>query len=141
MKNSKSLLGKVFSGFHELIIVPNRRLFVKLQSFAESYERLVQTLLKETNARVIAIGINQGGKRIEESLPGSMKNYGLYNEQISSVTRRFGQLYIEVNDFLSQEDFPDGIHYNAEGHQKVARRLFEEIKIQLYECFGTHINT
>ena len=149
-KKNKSFFGKAFSWFHMRIIVPNRRLFVKLrggkswvklQSFTESYEKIVQTLLKETNARVIAIGINQGDKRIEESLPGSMKKYGLYNEQIASVTRSFGQLYIEVNDFLTQEDFPDGIHYNAEGHKKVASRLFEEITIQLHECFGTHIDT
>lgn len=140
LKNNKSLLGKLFSGFHMRIIVPKRRLFVKLrggrswvklQSFAESYEKLIQALLKETNARVIALGINQGDKRIEESLPGSMRNYALYNEQIASVTRRFDQSYIEVNDFLTQEDFPDGIHYNAEGHQKLARRLCEEITIQL----------
>lgn len=149
VKNNKSLLGRFFSGIHMRIIVPNRRLFVKLrggkswvklQSFTDSYERLIQTLLKETNACIISLGINQGGRRIEESLPGSTKKYTLYNEQIASVTRKFGQRYMEVNDFLTQEDFPDGIHYSAEGHKKLAGRLFEEITILLHECFGTLID-
>jgi hypothetical protein len=149
VKNNNSLLGKLLSGIHVRIIVPNRRLFVKLrgsrswvrlQSFTASYEKLIQALLKETNARIIALGINQGGRRIEESLPGSTEKYKLYNEQIASVTRKFGQRYMEVNDFLTQEDFPDGIHYSAEGHKKLAGKLFEEITILLHESFGTLID-
>ena len=78
LKNNHSLLGMVFSLFHMRIIVPNRGFFVKLrggkswmklQPFSESYEKLLQTLLKETNARVITIGINQGDQRIEQALP------------------------------------------------------------------------
>jgi len=138
-ENKGSIRGKILSMVHTHVISRNRKFFVKLRgrnswvkpdAFSSSYDRVLEILRKETNARIIAMGINPGTRRIEESLPGSLKKYILYSERIKLITEKHGQVYMDMGDFLTHEDHPDGIHFSAGGHRKVAKRLFEEIKKQ-----------
>lgn len=139
LENSRSLTGKFLSMFHARVISKNRRFFVKLRgckswvkpdAFSRSLDRVMEILLKETNARIITMGINPGSQRIENSLPGSLRKYISYSERIKLITEKHGQIFIDMGTFLTPEDHPDGIHFSAEGHRKVAKRLFEEIKTQ-----------
>lgn len=125
------------SGIHAHLFMKHRPFFVKLRrkkswvsenDFAKYFELLITTLIKETNARIISLPINPANKRVEKQLPGSNEKHLKYNEHIKNITIKHGQFFVDTTAFISQQDYPDGVHYSDNGHQLIASKLKELIK-------------
>lgn len=133
MRSEKnSLLHQLINGIHYHLIKRHHAFFVKLRGkktwiserkFEHYYRRLLGELKKETNARFITLSVNAGNDRIETKIPGSLKNYVKYNELIQKVSAEFGAKYIDTLEIMVSEEVPDGIHFSAEGHQKLAEKI------------------
>ena len=125
---------KFFNWFHKKIIKRVRTVLVRIRmrspwvtskSFLQNFDSVITTLQKETNARIIVLGINNGNENIDRVLPGSSKNYIKYNDNLKSLARNKGVQFLDVSNLISNEYFPDGVHYNQEGHEIIAKRIIE----------------
>lgn len=135
LNNKKNnLLKYIFSFIHSKIITKNNAFFVKLRKkrpwvsekkFSSYYEKILQTIVKETNARIIVLAINPTSNRVEMSIPGSRNNYIRYNKIIQKFANKYNANFISFENLEIEKYFPDGIHYNLNGHQFVAQKLFE----------------
>ena len=105
-----------------LVYIRGKRGWIRLKRFKRHLRSLMQTLLKETNARIIVIPINPLSDRIEKELPGSRKNRLKYNRVIEDITNEFLQYYVNITD-IENSYVPDGIHYSKEGHAYIAEKL------------------
>jgi len=120
---------KVIKNFFRkpLVWLRGKRSWVSKKKFSKHVKIMLDTLLKETSAEIIVLGINSGNQRIEDNLPGTLENYLKYNEMLQQQCERSFVHFIDVSDLKSETHFPDGIHYNSKGHQIIATRLFEKI--------------
>ena len=105
-----------------LVYIRGKKGWISIRRFKKHFRNLIQTLLKETNARIIVIPINPVNDRIEKQLPGSKNNRLKYNNAIEAITNEFSQYYVNISDIKSHY-IPDGIHYSVEGHAYIAERL------------------
>lgn len=106
-----------------LVILRGRRSWVSVRGFERYLRKIAQTLIKETNARLLFISINPADSRVEASLPGSREKQLRYNQIIQSVSEEFGQLYCDTTDMEASIHFPDGVHYSLEGHRLLTDKL------------------
>lgn len=129
---SNSLFHRFMKGVHYHIFKKQHAFFVKLRGkktwisekrFEQYYDRLLKDLKKETNARLITLSVNAGNERIEQKIPGSLKNYIRYSELVKKVSDMHGAIYIDTLRMMNSESIPDGIHFSAEGHCKLAEEL------------------
>lgn len=104
------------------------RSWVSIKKFKKSYDELLETLIKETNARIITLPINPADERVEKQLPGSRKNHIKYNKVIEEITKKHNQYFLDLTDLNSEEHYPDGVHFNATGHEIVAEKIESLIK-------------
>ncbi len=113
-----------------LTVIRGKRAWTSRTAFAYKYEKFLRLLQKDTAGKIICIGINRPSSRIERSLPGSVRNVQRYNEVIRQLANKYNAVYVETfydfDDLLS----PDGIHFNAEGHHKLATMLLDVINQQ-----------
>ena len=131
-----------FSVFIQLIynflIKPNIKFFVKIRGkrtwvnkkqFKNLYEKTINYIIKETNAKIIIIPINPPSKRIEDKLPGTIKNVVIYNKIISDLAEKYNINMVNINDLEPTQNFPDGIHYSVDGHKEISNRISEFINL------------
>lgn len=109
----------------QLVILRGKRPWVSPTKFQKNFSLMLDVLIKETSANIIVLGINRGNERIERSLPGTNKNYIRYDEIIKNLCSRPFVDFIDVSHLNSQEHFPDGIHYNFEGHKKIKEAIYK----------------
>ncbi len=102
--------------------------WVSQDKFEKHYNIILRTLIKETNANIISIGINPANDRVENNLPGSRKKQKIYNEIIKSLAIKHEQFFIDTSDLISTEHYPDGVHYNTTGHEIIAERIITIIR-------------
>lgn len=130
-RENKGIVSWMFSGIHANLIkrfsagfvsLRGNKSWTSLRQFNTEYGALIDHLQKETAARIIAIPINPGNTRIENALPGSLKKYVQYNLIIEEITRKKGVEYLDLSS-LNDADYPDGIHFSAQGHKKVANLI------------------
>jgi lysophospholipase L1-like esterase len=105
-----------------LVYIRGKKGWICIKKFKRHFKYLMQTLLKETNARVIVIPINALSDRIEKELPGSKKNRLKFNQVIEAITNDFLQYYIDLGN-IKDNHVPDGIHFSKEGHTYIAQKL------------------
>lgn len=48
-----------------------------------------------------------------------------YNKIIEKTAKNFNAYYLNFDNLSIEKYFPDGIHYNSEGHKYVAQKIFE----------------
>jgi len=46
---------------------------------------------------------------------------------LSQISQNMNCEFVDVSDLESEEHFPDGVHYNEQGHKIVANRLLNKI--------------
>ena len=139
--NRTSLLRRIMMGVYVYFIAPRRRLLTKLrfkkgwtkpQKFNYWYKLLIKDLLKNSNAKIVLVGINKCSERIEIELPGTMKRIDIFNDIIKSISaqNRSRMTYIDTAelDLSIEQDLPDGIHYSSSGHSKIADKLTQVIE-------------
>jgi len=128
---------KLFRKFISYFENKYRRQLVKIRSFKSwtspqkftlLYRGLIQQLQKETSARIICIGINKTNERIYSQLPRTNERIAEYNNIIKNCCEAFNCVYIDPSDHIDMADTPDGIHYNASGHLRIANALERIIK-------------
>jgi hypothetical protein len=136
----KSRLNYIISGIYSRVFMKNRQFFVNIRGnkswithkdFAKYYDLLLASFIKETNSRIICLPINIANDRIEHQLPGSRKNHNSFNGSIEEIANKHNQLYVKLQDFILNSDYPDGVHFSSAGHFKVASRLMELIVTDL----------
>ncbi len=103
--------------------------WLPLPRFRQVLSSLIEVLLKETGAGIVVLGINPTSPRINERLPGSPEAIAKANAVLEALcgelgprvrflapTACFGDLPLELA-------VPDGIHFSAGAHRRVAERL------------------
>ena len=100
-----------------------KRSWISRKKFKKYFSELVQTLSKETNAKIIAIPINPANQRVEKQLPGSLKKHLEYNTIIKEIIKDHSQEILNTDFLQSEIHYPDGVHYSLEGHQIVAKEI------------------
>lgn len=129
-----SLSLKLYNGFikkyfrRPLVYLRFKTPWVKLQKFDQSVNSFVEFIRKDINAQIIILGINPGNERLEKELPGSLARYQTYNQCLKNISEKVGCHYIDTTGLESETHFPDGVHYNFEGHQWCAQQIFKTIK-------------
>ena len=83
---------------------------------------------KDLKSKVVVLGINPANERIERELPGSSSRVKDYNEILKSISKRYQCRYIDTTPLSSSNYFPDGVHFNVEGHQWCAEQIFNALK-------------
>jgi len=109
------------------VILRRRKPWVREKLFIKAYKEMIDRLKSETTASIIALGINRGNKRIENALPGCLKNYEKYNSEIRLICESRNIHFIDVSDLESENFFPDGVHYNSRGHMEIFSRIYSVI--------------
>ena len=115
-------------------IKKHRPAFVKLRGYRQwgnlgefkaKYIKLLDSIIKETNAKIITLSISPPTTRIEKELPGSRKNITAYNHIIKQLTFERHQQFIDLDGLNPEKHCPDGIHFSLEGHDLVASLLYK----------------
>lgn len=97
------------------------------EKFSNDYEKLLALLLKK-NCKMVALTINIPNGRVENQLPKSVQRVMLFNEIIRTSCIKHKVPLIETTDLNHDTDYPDGVHFNSQGHEKIAERLNHTIK-------------
>jgi len=111
-----------------LVYLRGKRPWVGRKKYEFLYNLMIERLLKETNAIIIGLPINTADERIEKALPGSRRNHLNYNQVMENALDRERCYFINLQEGLTADDRPDGIHYSKSGHEKVARRIIDLIE-------------
>lgn len=106
-----------------LVYLRFKRSWISKKVFRKYLTKLTETLLKETNGKLVFLPINLANERIENALPGSRNNQIAFNNIIEDISVKFNQVYLSLSDLNSEEDYPDGVHFSLKGHQIIAGRL------------------
>ncbi len=123
---------RIISFIYRGIIIKARPALVRLRGksswisskkYRKYYSFLIKTLLKETNAKIIILPINQANKRVEKELPGSLKKHTIYNKIMNDISQEFSLYFADLEFLNSDEHYPDGVHYSLSGHKIVAQEL------------------
>ncbi len=132
------LFKKIFSFIHTKFIKKHNSFFVKLRlkrpwiskkEFRKTYSEIIKFIKKDTNAQIINLSINPPNERVEKIIPGTSSNYAIYNNIIKEVSEDNACFFLDLNDLSSETDYPDGIHYNVSGHEKVAAKILKIISL------------
>ena len=111
----------------ELTNLRFRRSWLSQRKFRWYFDVLIKLLLKETNARIIVLGINLSNDRVETLLPGSRKKNQEYDAIMREACNYYGQTFIDVSKLESGSHYPDGVHYNVKGHEIIASYIADAI--------------
>jgi lysophospholipase L1-like esterase len=96
--------------------------------FRKKYADIIERIQKETSSKIICLSINPTNKRVEEQLPGTTKKIEAYNLIIQELCTNNNCHYIDAKAIITEEMLPDGIHYNAEGHRRIAIKIADLIQ-------------
>ena len=91
--------------------------------FIKDYFKIIQEIKTKSNSKVIVLGINQPNSRVENQLPASKKRISNVNKKLKYLFHKENIPFIDPNEFIDGNEFPDGIHYNQNGHEKIANRI------------------
>lgn len=111
-----------------LVYLRGKTSWISKRKFEKYFELIVSNLLKETNAQIIILSINKANNRIETQLPGSLKNHKLFNGIMREIAEKYSQKFINTNDLITQDDYPDGVHFSKNGHIKIAEKIKSVIR-------------
>ena len=106
-----------------MVMLRFQRAWYRKDRFIKEYQSLLSGLTKDTSAKVICIGVNTPGDRVEKQLPGSRSRIKSANAEIAKICKDLNNVhFIDVEDIAS-EMIPDGIHYNEAGHKVMYDRI------------------
>lgn len=102
--------------------------WMPLPRFLAVMERTIAVLRKETGARVIVLGINPTSARVEGQLPGTGAATAAANAGLAALCARLGDAvrFVDPAQVLGADAsalVPDGIHFSADGHRRIAAHL------------------
>ena len=137
---TNTFIDKILYPLYYNFIKKHRSIFVRIRGnkswesakgFKIKYQKLLDLIIKEANAKIISLSINLSTKRIEKELPGSQKNIIAYSRIIEHLTKSRYHKFIDLTELNPEKHCPDGVHFSEEGHEVVAdyiyRYLIEDI--------------
>lgn len=125
-KISKDSIRKFTGWFHKpLLFFRFKRAWVNKKIFVTSLVTLVETIQNKSNSKVIVLGVNQPGKRIESILPGTTKKVEYANKEIKEKMKLMNIDFIDTFDLIEEENMPDGIHFNQAGHKIIFEKIHQ----------------
>jgi len=101
--------------------------------FERELSRLVDLARKELRALVLVLNVNPPTDRIEHFLPTVNERTALFSDIIGAITAsrddavRLIDTRSMVQELGADKVLPDGIHFNVEGHHRVAEMITREI--------------
>lgn len=101
--------------------------------FLRVVEAVAELVLKETGARIVIVGITPPSARAEAEMPGLCSEFARVNARLRECTVALGSRagFLDVAALLADESHdemvPDGIHFSAAGHRRVADALLRLI--------------
>jgi GDSL-like Lipase/Acylhydrolase family len=101
--------------------------------FLRVVEATAALILKETGARLVIVGITPPSASAEAELPGLGGEFARVNERLRDCAAALGDRagFLDVEALLSAESHaemvPDGIHFSAAGHRRVADALLQHV--------------
>jgi len=114
-----------------LVSIRMKSPWVGINRFEKSLVDFLKFVEKDLKSKVIILGINSGSERIERELPGSLLRYKEYNQKLKEVSNNFNCTFVDMSELAPEEYFPDGVHYNVEGHRWCAKQIFNSIKNEI----------
>lgn len=133
-KRKGRLLYPIFDPIYQQVVARFRPVLVRLRGYKpwvtkRKFSANVKEILSSLKGKgkVVVLGINRGNQRIENQLPKTLNRYIEYNEELKSICKDHKVSFISTFDLMSDEYFPDGVHYNKEGHKLIAERIFREL--------------
>jgi len=109
-------------------VVGLRWQWLSTDRFLQVLDETVGRILKETEARVIVLGINPCSERVERVLEGSLEEIAAANERVRAMVATHGTRasFVSPAECIASrvdELVPDGIHFSADGHRVIANAL------------------
>ncbi len=111
------------------VLLRGKRTWVNEKEFEKIYGKIIEYIQKETNANIIILPINNPSQRIENKLPGTIKNVKRYNEIIKDLSQKYNTSIVDISDLEQTEHFPDGVHYSIEGHKIISNKILDFINL------------
>ena len=118
------LIGKWKTSFVKL---RGYKSWVSPGQFMDSLDVILKGIKKDSNAKLIVMGVNAGNERIEKVLPRTLQRYQHLNDLLRAYIDKNDIEHLDVSSLNCEIDYPDGIHYSSEGHEKIGKMLFEKI--------------
>lgn len=100
------------------------RSWINSQEFKKHLSELITSFQqKNSNVKFIGISINKPSERINLQLPKSDENIEKFNIVYHQLAEQYDFPVFDSYEEIESANVPDGIHYNAKGHEIVADKL------------------
>jgi len=108
-----------------------------IEDFKKNIGALI-TKAKKFTDEITFVGLTPVDEpKVKNRFSSSTKQYKSYfNEKIIKYDNAIGQIcrgqqvqYIYIFDLFTSKDLADGLHPNSEGHEKIFKRVLEELKL------------
>lgn len=127
LRGIKFILKKVYARTIEraCYTIGLKKRWVTPSNFRFIVRDITKRIFQDTPARkVIYIGMTPIAKWVEKKAPGSQASVSEYNAILQSVASEYSNIiYLDPNLLGENIASPDGIHFNARGHQLLAEKL------------------
>lgn len=108
------------------------RSWVKVKTYEQNFQRIIEILTKETDAKIIFLTIPKTSARVEFILQNINHIIPRYNDVIKKMAAN--NIYILDINNLFETDYelyiPEGIHYSSAGHKIVFQQILSIITQQ-----------
>lgn len=104
-----------------------KKSWISLNEFKNNIIKLIESIQKDTKGKILILGINSGNSRVEKQLPGTMKKYNQYNKELKNIALARNIGFVDVSKLDSESYFPDGVHYNDEGHKFINNQIIKHL--------------
>ena len=106
---------------------------LSLRDFESAIRRIVEIARAEAGARVVCLGLPPTSPRVVREVPGMEDRLRRFDEAIRAVCQAVpGALYLDTGALVAEAGgdrvLPDGIHFSAEGHARVAAALVDLVE-------------
>jgi len=125
----------LYIGINDTVFTKSGGVEVGEETFRANFKALVEKAKQYTQS-IVALGLNDVIDEMLQPFPWSStgKCYSkdrviLFDKIIHDVCNEEEVSYIDMKNVITEQDLPDGLHPNAEGHQKI----FERVKDFLIE--------
>jgi lysophospholipase L1-like esterase len=103
------------------------------RAFQAGLTRLCSIGRGEAGARVLCIGIHETTARVTREVPGIQEQIRTFDGAIRAACAASGASYVDPAPVVAELGLdaasPDGIHFSAEGHRRLAARLHDALRV------------
>jgi lysophospholipase L1-like esterase len=120
-----------------LYIHSENRLQVDIDDFSQNLEKILSVVRMETT-KIVFIGLTEVDEAKTQPIPWDVdKSYrnsdiNMFDCEIKAFCSRNLLKFISMKEVLGDSDLADGLHPNAEGHEKMFRHIKAELESFLF---------